>query len=135
MNIAIAELADGATGLLARRLNRSAVTTSPAEPAREWSDVTDDLLRLRLLEDDWDGQGADAPAPSVVDAALNVANDLRTAGMPPADRAVAGVNGTVFFEWHHPKQYLEIEVFTADRAEGRWVYPDTNAVEEFGLTR
>lgn len=97
--------------------------------------MTDELLRLRRLESDWDGQGAEAPTPEAVDTALTIAGELRSAGMPPADRALAGVNGTVFFEWHDPTQYLEIEVFARDRAEGRRVHPDTNAVEEFTLTR
>jgi len=139
MRIAIAQLADEASA--SRRPSTQQPTASAgasavaAESSRSWSGVTDQLLRLRRLEDDWDGQGASAPAPATVDAALGVAGELRAVGVPPADRAIAGVNGTIFFEWHDAGRYLEVEVCAPDRTEGRWVYTDTNTVDEFTLTR
>jgi hypothetical protein len=102
-------------------------------PARTWSDVIDELLAIRKLEDDWDGQGAEAPNPAVVHTALNVALGLRATDMPPAARVIAGVNGTVFFEWFHPTTYLEIEVTAPGQAEGRWVHRESNTTEEFTL--
>lgn len=114
-------------------------SASPADPAaattRSWDQLVDDLLALRQLQDDWDGQGADAPDPAVVDSALKLALDFRAAAKHPADRVVAGVNGTVFFEWFAPTEYLEIEVVSPGTAEGRWVYRETNRVEEFTLAR
>lgn len=106
-----------------------------AESACSWDRVIDDLLSLRQLQDDWDGQGAEAPDPAVVDSALKLALNFRASAMHPADRVVAGVNGTVFFEWFAPTQYLEIEVLAPGAAEGRWVYRETNRVEEFTLAR
>ena len=118
---------------------RSPVEQSLAEradgPARTWSDVIDELLALRGLKDDWDGQGAEAPDPALVDTALAVALDLRSATMAPADRAIAGVNGTVFFEWFSPTTYLEIEVTAPGRAEGRCIDRESDTVEEFSLSR
>ena len=35
--------------------------------ARTWEQLIGDLLALRALPADWDGQGAEAPAPAVVD--------------------------------------------------------------------
>src|SRR4051794_1952575 len=83
-------------------------------PTRTWSQVIDDLLALRNLENDWDGQGAEAPNPALVDGAITLAQSLRTEGRRPADFAVAGVNGTVVFEWHDSSGYLEIEVTAPD---------------------
>lgn len=118
---------------------RSPVEQSLSEradgPARTWSDVIDELLALRGLEDDWDGQGTEAPDPALVDTALAVALDLRSSTMAPADRAIAGVNGTVFFEWFSPTTYLEIEVTAPGRAEGRFIDRESDTVEEFSLPR
>ena len=55
--------------------------------------------------------------------------------MPPADRVIAGVNGTVFFEWHGSEGYLEIEVTAPDRAEGRVVRKGSEEAEVFTLSR
>jgi hypothetical protein len=104
-------------------------------PARTWGDVIDELLALRGLEDDWDGQGAMSPDAAIVDTALAVALDFRSTIVPPAARVVAGVNGTVFFEWFSPTKYLEIEVTTPGQAEGRLVFRESNTTEEFTLVR
>jgi hypothetical protein len=97
--------------------------------------VIDELLALRGLEDDWDGQGAASPDAAIVDTALVVALDFRSTAMPPAHRVVAGVNGTVFFEWYSPTKYLEIEVTAPGQGEGRLVLRESNTTEEFTLVR
>ena len=91
-------------------------TVEPTQPsAKPWSTTMDHLLALRLLEDDWDGQGAEAPAPALVDAAISLALRLAANGVSEPDFAVAGVNGTVHFEWK--RDSIEIEVLAPDRAE------------------
>jgi hypothetical protein len=104
-------------------------------PTRTWSDVIDELLAIRNLQDDWDGQGARALNPALVDGAITLAQRFRDSGMPPANFAIAGVNGTVFFEWHDPTQFLEIEVTAPDTAEGRLVRKGSGEVEVFSLPR
>jgi len=64
-----------------------------------------------------------------------LAQSLQANGLRPADLAVAGVNGTVIFEWHDPAGYLELEVTAADRAEGRWVGKGSNAARTIVLAR
>ncbi len=103
-------------------------------PRRTWALLIDDLLAIRHLEDDWDGQGAEAPHPALVDGAITLAQYLHAKGMAPADRAIAGVNGTVFFEWHGPVGYLEIEVTAPDEAEGRSVRNGEGVTEVFTLS-
>lgn len=104
-------------------------------PTSTWSQVMDDLLALRTLEDDWDGQGAKAPHPALVDSAIALAQYFRTIEKSPADFAVAGVNGTVVFEWHDPDEYLEVEVTAPGRAEGRRVRKGSDVTEVFTLSR
>src|SRR5262249_1596214 len=79
-------------------------------PGHGWSQLIDELLRIRNLEDNWDGEGTEAPHPALVHGAITLAQTLEARGHPPADRAIASVNGTIYFEWHTPLGYHEIEV-------------------------
>jgi hypothetical protein len=91
-------------------------------PEHQWPVVIDDLLRLQGLSDDWDGQGALAPDPTVVHQAIKLARAFEARGFPPADRAIAGLNGTVFLEWRDAPGnpgYFEVEVLSANEIEGR----------------
>ncbi len=109
------------------------ISISTDQPTRAWTALIDCLLALRDLKDDWDGQGASAPDPAVVDSALRLASRFRSGGERPADRVLADVNGTVFFEWYTPAHYTEIEVVAPGVVEGRRVNTATNTVEEFTL--
>ena len=95
----------------------------------QWSELIDDLLALRGLEADWDGQGAEAPGPALVDGAIKLARRFQEEKQSPADRVTAGVNGTVFLGWHFPGGYRELEVFPPNEAEVRLVR-DVAAVTE-----
>lgn len=77
---------------------------------RRWGSLIDGLLSVRTLDDDWDGQGAVAPSPNLVDAAIRLAQFFQAAGVRPADFAIPGVNGTILFEWHDPVEYVEVEM-------------------------
>jgi hypothetical protein len=104
-------------------------------PTRTWSELIGDLQAIRNLDDDWDGQGAVAPHPALVDGAITLLQSFRAYGMDPPDRVIAGVNGTVFFEWHGPGGYLEIEVTAPDQAEARSVLKVSNEVKPSVLSR
>jgi hypothetical protein len=97
--------------------------------------LIDELLRIRNLEDDWDGEGTEAPHPALVDRAVTLAQSLEASGHQPADRVIAGVNGTVYFEWHTPLGYQEIEVTSPLDAECRWVPKGSAVAVVFALTR
>src|SRR4051812_32505232 len=43
-----------------------------------WTQLIDTLRALRDLEDDWDGQGAEAPHPALVDGAITLARQFQT---------------------------------------------------------
>lgn len=98
---------------------------------RQWSVLIDGLRAARQLEDDWDGQGAVAPAPALVDGAITLAQTLRVSGARPADFAIPGVNGTVVFEWHHPVEYVEVEVVEPGRYVHRAVRSGLPAAEAY----
>jgi hypothetical protein len=86
-----------------------------------WDCLIDDLLRIRNVKDDWDGEGSEAPHPFLVDSAIALALALKGRCSPPADRVIASVNGTVYFEWHFPSGYQEVEVTSPLDAQCRWV--------------
>jgi hypothetical protein len=89
-----------------------------AEELTEWNRRIDELLAIRQLEDDWDGQGSPAPAVEVVDSAIVLALLLRRAGIAPPCQAVQDVQGSVCFDWQPGGgRYIELEVtgpYTAD---------------------
>ena len=106
-----------------------------AASEQSWQSAIDELLRIRNLEDDWDGEGTEAPPPAVVDGAITLAQHLQAKGIPAAERVLAGVNGTIYFEWHSPLGYQEIEVTSPLDAEWRWVGNTTGITESFHLSR
>jgi hypothetical protein len=101
----------------------------------QWKDRIDDLLRIRSLTDDWDGEGTIAPHPSLVDGAITLCQTLQSKGSAPPDRVHAGVNETVFLEWHTPAGYQEIEVLSPVEAECRSVPRGSDSVQVCRLVR
>jgi hypothetical protein len=102
---------------------------------KEWLLVTDELLRIRNLKDDWDGEGTEAPHPALVDGAITLAEYLRGKGNSPPIRVHASVNSTVYFEWHTELGYREIEVVSPVEAESRFVCKGTDKTEVMFLYR
>lgn len=104
-------------------------------PVRGWSPVIDELLRIRNLEDDWDGDGTEAPHPALVDGAITLTQYLQVKGIMPPDRVHASVNATVYFEWHTPLGYTEIEVASPVEAECRSVRKGSETTNVVYLSR
>ena len=100
---------------------RAILTDTEAATGHTWEQRIDELLALRTLEDDWDGQGAEAPDPALVDGAIKLAVFLRQKNVPPALRALAGLAGTVSLEWQSGRGYAELEVLSPSEAEYRWL--------------
>ena len=88
-------------------------------PDNAWNAVNERLTAIRGLADNWDGQGAVALTAALVDAAEQAAISCRSLGDRPPDRVLAGVNGTVFFEWDSPDEYTEMEFVSLGRTEVR----------------
>ena len=86
---------------LAKGHIRQDYSLADGDNAHGWGRNIDELYRIRDLHDDWDGEGSEAPPVSLVDGAIVLAQRLKANGWPVADRVVASVNGTVYFEWHY----------------------------------
>ncbi|MBX3419385.1 MAG: hypothetical protein KF851_17405 [Pirellulaceae bacterium] len=82
----------------------------------EWDTIIDIVNSFASLDDDWDGGGAAAPERGLVLMAVELARQLKNAAYPAPSRAIAGVNGTISFEFAD-EPFTEIEVVSPDKAE------------------
>lgn len=91
---------------------------APSDGGPAWNAVVDELLRLRRLPDDWDGQGAMPPAAEHVDQAISWVQQMRR--FPQAivpSRVVPGVRGELFLEWQDESLYLVAEIAAPQRVD------------------
>lgn len=103
-------------------------TSKESEDRYLWLACVRRLLELRELPDDWDGEGAEAPRPEVVDSAIEYV-ELRLEGLlPPPARIAASPSGAVIMEWQLGKSYLEIEIAEPHMAE--WMLEQAGAEPE-----
>jgi hypothetical protein len=97
---------------------------SPAVEA-QWDRLLHDLRRLRGLQDDWDGQGAQALNPANVDKAVTWVQDMRSwhRALPPTD-VLPGTLGEVVLEWRGDAYHIAAEISTPSRIEWLLNLPD-----------
>lgn len=123
------ELLQSARGA-STRFPRDSFSTGPLTPralitpsscTEVWRPLIDELLRIRMFQDNWDGQDAVGPSNAIVDTAISLAMRFQRDEFPPADRVVAGPSGTVYFEWHSPRIYMEVEITSPGIKEVREV--------------
>ena len=114
---------------------------SPGKPggwdpeAEGWKQCIDSLLNIRLLEDDWDGQGSPAPEAELVDSAIILAVLLRQQHVKPPALTVQDVQGCVNLHWEWPDgTTLDIDVMEPYRADVYLLAPDC-PIEEWQLGR
>lgn len=86
-------------------------TSFHSEMNRQWQDRIDDLIHIRSLHDNWDGEGAVAPQPELVDSLELFFGYIRAGDfLPPPSRIAASNQGTVVVEWQLENgHYLEAE--------------------------
>ncbi len=81
------------------------------DDANPWCERIQTILQMQELADDWDGFGAKAPSPELLESAVGLADLLRQRGVEPPQVVVAGVDGSVSFEWQDARGfYAEIEI-------------------------
>lgn len=117
-----------------RATDLSELAFAEAHDRYSWKSAIDELLRIRLLSDDWDGEGSLAPEQEVVDSAIRMATDFDRNRMPPPDRVVVTVNGTIIFERIEDGTFMEIEVSAIDSATLRIIDLKSKKIESFDLT-
>ena len=120
---------------LDRRNSAAAFTTTPAPTSRaaapselafcgigarnDWDPIIDELLSMRDLQDDWDGEGSVAPQKALVDSVTSFAHRCKLRNELAPDRTVATVNGTICFEWYVNGVFTECEFVAPDAHELR----------------
>ena len=94
------------------------IATDPSADRPTWDGDIANLRGFHTLEPDWDGQRAIPPQPALIDSAIELACWLRDQQAPAPQFAIAGVNGTICFEWvawHHHD--LSVEVVAVGEAD------------------
>ena len=99
-----------------------------------WGAAIDRLLELWTLEPDWDDNGSPAPDRAALSGAIVFAEQQKKRWenplsdgygplppFPPPHRIAPSCDGTVVLEWQTPTTYLEIEVLSANAADGMLV--------------
>lgn len=102
------------------QVNHVGIAVHSVAPASdEWTARLEELDVFRSYGENWDGQGADAISPAIIESAVHLARLLNRQGVAAPSCIVPGVHGTVIFEWQGADgAYLEVEVTAPDRAEG-----------------
>jgi hypothetical protein len=62
------------------------------------------------LTDGWDGLGAPAPKPNIIEKFRRWAHFLEAIGVQCPTRVLAGLSGNVLLEWQTSGAYFEIEI-------------------------
>lgn len=75
-----------------------------------WSGIIAKIEDFSALEADWDGQGAKAPDPVLVESAILFAQLCRQGGMAAPAVVVPGLDGCVIFDWQMADVYMEVEI-------------------------
>ena len=79
-----------------------------------WGDVTDALLDIHNLKDDWDGMGAEAISRVVVAHCSEVARGLREQNESAPVLVRPTPDGAVCFEWRDESRRIEVEISEDD---------------------
>src|SRR5207237_9568318 len=96
----------------------------PTRNAGLWEPTVQKIVALQDLSDDWDGSGATAPSPELLESAIGLTYLLCAKGVPPPSRVVPGLEGAVLFEWQDPDgSYADVEIVRPFFAEVMVVEP------------
>jgi hypothetical protein len=90
-----------------------------------WAEREVDLLRIRSCGANWDGFGAEAPNPELVDAAISFLHELRTRDENnPPGRVALSPDGFVAIEWENGNSFLRAELQNCSEVEWMQVSPE-----------
>jgi hypothetical protein len=100
-------------------------TRRSVEVGGAWEPAVQKIVSFQELGDDWDGLGAVAPSAELLESAIGLAYLFSEQDVNPPECVIAGVNGTVTFEWHEPDgSYTEIAIDRPFFAEVMLIPPD-----------
>jgi hypothetical protein len=90
----------------------------------DWRPAIDQIVAMRQLADDWDGLGASAPSPELLESALGLAHMFEERGVDPPSAIAPGVDGSVLLVWQFADgSYSEIEIDRPLHAEAMLIQP------------
>ena len=95
-----------------------------------WDHVVRGLCHLRLLQDNWDGEGSRAPSLATVRRAVRTAELLASHSYPAPTTATATRAGGILITWEDDPVYREIEIVGPDRIE--WMTIGSDKTPEHG---
>jgi hypothetical protein len=82
------------------------------------------LVDFQHLGENWDGLGAQAPSHELLASATGLAYTLHEQGLDRPNCVVAGVDGSITFEWHDANgTYTEVEIVRPLFAEVMMIEP------------
>ena len=90
----------------------------------QWLRANEQLERLRALEPDWDGEGAEVPNRDLFNNINDWLSKLAGNDYVPPSRLTASQDGTVVLEWHQDQEYTEVEFLEPNHAEWMQRLPD-----------
>jgi len=89
-----------------------------------WEPAIRKIVELQNLGPDWDGLGAVAPSPELVESAVRLAYLFSEKGVDPPHCVVPGLDGSVNFEWQNPDGTIaEVEIDRPLHAEVMLIEP------------
>ena len=88
--------------------------------------VLDQLEAMRGVKENWDSDGAAAPAQEVVTAAIAFWRNLQRRAELPQPYVTPNRIGGVLFFWEFGPHQIEVEVLTPDKAEFLHLDRDTD---------
>ena len=96
-----------------------------ADTEAKWRRVIDTLLALRNLGPDWDGEGATAPFPEIVDSAITLIKmrEFRDAMPGPPSRISPINDGRIVLEWQYFGCYQSIRFDSPSKAKSMFEAP------------
>lgn len=92
---------------------------------RRWVETIRNLIIMRNLPDNWDGEDSEAPPPELIDSILAYIDILRGRGVPSPSRVSASPNGDVLLEWQEGDVYYEAEFSEPYNVE--WMLKENNS--------
>lgn len=115
--------------LTASNGNSKNVKEGPLTPRfGAWNRIVEEIIRLRSLPHDWDGQGAVGPDPANVDAAMAWVRRMRDQDNSIAPSwIVPGVTGEIVLEWRSDLFHLIAEIRRPDLVEWMLTQPNQPA--------
>lgn len=91
--------------------------------SNSWDSTLDALRTIGNLTDDWDGNGAIAPAYGIVETAIAWAHHVAAKNFIPPSSVVAGPNGTILFNWQDENGFVDVEVTRPNYLEWMQIVP------------